>query len=417
MRQAALIVCDGLRDDLITPDDCPNITTLARSGRRFTRHTAVFPSVTRPSAASIATGCHPGRHGLHGNAVALREGDRMVIRDVGKPAFRDRLRQATGATLHAPTLAERLADKGGAVILSNVSPGAAYFHDPDGFGHVYHRAGSFGPGLEPLAPIDAPPGAEGDRVMAERFCAEMLERRPALAVLWLSEPDRTAHHFGLGSPEHRAAIRAADRCVGMVLETARALRARGVDLLLLAGADHGMETIIETIPVDGLLVEAGLKVATDSDDVLVAPQGSAGLIYLHDEAAGRGAAIADWLRRQPWIDRLYVGDALADVHLVPTNGLAMAFSLRKSAAANRFGVPGLTCEAAGSSGVQEKAGLATHGGLGRFETRPFLVVEGGGFAPGSTFAGRTSVVDLAPTILRHLGQAHDDLDGIALARA
>jgi hypothetical protein len=36
------------------------------------------------------------------------------------------------------------------ILFSNVSPGAAYAHDPDGYGFVYHRAGSFGPGRTPL---------------------------------------------------------------------------------------------------------------------------------------------------------------------------------------------------------------------------------------------------------------------------
>ncbi len=50
-------------------------------------------------------------------------------------------------------LAERVVSLGHAMLFSNVSPGAAYFHDPDGFGYVYHRAGSFGPGEAPAASI------------------------------------------------------------------------------------------------------------------------------------------------------------------------------------------------------------------------------------------------------------------------
>ena len=54
---------------------------------------------------------------------------------------------ATGCIAHRPTLAERVSRQGGtAIAISNVSPGAAYFLDPDGFGWVYNPAGSFGPG-------------------------------------------------------------------------------------------------------------------------------------------------------------------------------------------------------------------------------------------------------------------------------
>ena len=45
-------------------------------------HRAVFPSVTRVSAASIATGCHPVRHGLHGNRMALPEEGGFKVREV-----------------------------------------------------------------------------------------------------------------------------------------------------------------------------------------------------------------------------------------------------------------------------------------------------------------------------------------------
>ena len=137
--------------DLITPEDTPFLNELRERAAHFAAHRSVFPSTTRASAASIATGCLPARHGLYGNTMALDEGDGLVCRNVGAPDFRDRLRRATGRTLHVPTLAERLRWHGEDVDLcSNVSPGAAYFQDPDGYGWVYHAAGSYGPGRKPL---------------------------------------------------------------------------------------------------------------------------------------------------------------------------------------------------------------------------------------------------------------------------
>ena len=57
-------------------------------------------------------------------------------------------------------------------------------------------------------------------------------------------------------------------------------------------------------------------------------------------------------------------------------------------------------------------GLGQHGGLGPYETRPVLIASGGGSSPGESGA-RTSAVDIAPTILRHLGAAGLDapMDG------
>ena len=50
------------------------------------------------------------------------------------------MRRVTGRTLRVPTMAERLASSGGQIAYSNVSPGAAYFLDPDHFGMVYSFA-------------------------------------------------------------------------------------------------------------------------------------------------------------------------------------------------------------------------------------------------------------------------------------
>src|SRR3954449_9937983 len=246
--RAVIVVCDSLRADLIGPDDTPFLLELGGRGAWFTAHRSVFPSTTRASAASIATGCRPARHGLLGNTMALDEGEGLVCRSAGAPDFRDRMRRATGRTLHVPTLAERLRWHGETSIsCANVSPGAAYFQDPDGHGWVHHAAGSFGPGRVPVddpASAGLTKGLAGDRAMAERFCSDILEERaPSLAILWLSEPDNTGHHSQLGSPEHRKAIAGADSLVKQVFETVRRLDPSGQDILFVTGSDHGMETV------------------------------------------------------------------------------------------------------------------------------------------------------------------------------
>ena len=164
MNRAVIVICDSLRRDLITPADAPFLCELGQRSAQFVNHAGVFPSTTRTSAASIATGCLPARHGLLGNTMALDEGDGLVCLSVGKPDFRDRLHRATGRTLHMPTMAERLARAGeSAIAFSNVSPGAAYFLDPDGHGWVYNAAGSFGPGRRSLPAARGARGRQGRR--------------------------------------------------------------------------------------------------------------------------------------------------------------------------------------------------------------------------------------------------------------
>ena len=315
MKRAVIVICDSLRRDLITPRDAPFLSELGQRSAQFANHSSVFPSTTRTSAASIATGCLPARHGLLGNTMALDEGDGLVCLSVGKPDFRDRLHRATGRTLHMPTMAERVARAGEtAIAFSNVSPGAAYFLDPDGYGWVYNPAGSFGPGRRPL------PAEEGLAVerarqattpSTERFCAEVLrERAPALAVLWLSEPDYTGHHTPLGLARRIAARSPAPtRMCAASPRPWRALDPSGEDILFVVGSDHGMESVAETIDLDGLLIEAGLKRAPASSDVVVAPNGTAALLYFADpDRRSRCGRSRDFSKRRNGSAASFAGD-------------------------------------------------------------------------------------------------------------
>ncbi len=418
-KRVVIVICDSLRADLIGPKDTPFLVELRERATAFAAHRSVFPSTTRASSASIATGCLPARHGLYGNTQALDEGEGLVCRNAGAPDFRDRMRRATGHTLRVPTLAERLRwHNEVSIVCSNVSPGAAYFQDPDGHGFVYHSAGSYGPGLQPIDDPDSAAlkkGIAGDRAMTERFCAEIVEARaPALAVMWLSEPDYTGHHSPLGSPQHRAAIAAADQCVRLVFETVRRFDPSGEEILFITGSDHGMETISEAIDITGLLVAAGIKEGPDSRDVVVAPQGTSATIYFSAAARGRVASTADFLSRENWAGRVVAGAVLAQVGLPTDTALQVAVAMATDDRVNLHGVRGYGAIVADPSDTESKIGFGQHGGLGANEQRPFLVAEGGGFTT-RVATTPTSLIDIAPTVLRHLRMDHDDMDGRALA--
>jgi arylsulfatase A-like enzyme len=418
MKRAVIVICDSLRADLITPANAPFLCEFRGRVAEFANHSSVFPSTTRTSAASIATGCLPARHGLLGNTMAIDEGDGLVCLSVGKPDFRDRLYRATGRTLHQPTLAERVSRAGGtAVAISNVSPGAAYFLDPDGFGWVYNPAGSFGPGRRPLPAeegLNVTKGAAGDDTATERFCREVLrEWAPALAILWLSEPDYTGHHTPLGSPAHRLAIASADNNVRRVADTVTDLDPSGEDILLIVGSDHGMETVEETIDLDGLLVKAGLKRSPTSSDVVVAPNGTAALLYFADPAGPLVEQVARFLETQEWVGRSFIGPTLAEAGLPTHSALQIALTLKPDERTNPHGVPGHSHIVRDSLEPKDSTGFGQHGGLGRNEQRPFLFISGAGFAPG-TRRERSSLIDIAPTVLRHLALPATGIDGQAL---
>lgn len=412
-----LVVCDSLRPDLVDARTAPTLARLRDEAAFYLFFRGVFPSTTRTSAASIATGCLPAQHGLLGNTMVLDEGDGLACVSVGKADFFDRLRRATGRALGRATLAERVGALGPAIVMSNVSPGAAYAHDPEGAGFVYHRAGSFGPGRDVLAdglPIEV--GAQGDVLMTERFCAALEQRSPPLAVLWLSEPDHTGHHFPLGSPEHRQAIAGADRCVARVLQTVDRLDPSGQRILCTVCSDHGMETVRRRIDIAAHLVQAGWKQSLDSRDLVVAPQGTSAILHFAPQAAASIGRVATWLLRQDFVGQVFTGADLAALGLPARGSLAIALTLAGDDEVNEYGVPGRRDVAENALGGESRPGNGQHGGLGRHEQRPFLALRGGGFEPGHRVEP-ASLIDLAPTFLRHLGLPADGVDGMALPTA
>ena len=70
---------------------------------------------------------------------------------------------------------------------------------------------------------------------------------------------------------------------------------------------------------------------------------------------------------------------------------------------------------AGPLAGEPRGGCGQPGGRGRYEQQPFLLVRGGGFGRGKRIDAPSSPVDIAPTILRHLGLACDGMDGTPLA--
>jgi arylsulfatase A-like enzyme len=418
MRRVVIMTLDGLRRDLISRQTTPHLAAFANQAEWFEDYRTVFPSCTRVVSASLATGCYPATHGLQGNTVALIENGRLLPRDAGDPNFLQHKRQVTGHSLAVPTLAERVKDIGGAIVFSNVSPGAAYAHDPDGHGFVYHRAGSFGPGrvaVHASDHLDVTLDSGGDQKMTARFIGDVLnDRRPAVGVLWLGEPDHIQHNVPLGSPEHLAVLAEADRHAGQVIEAVDRLRAAGDDILLLIGSDHGHQTVSGVVDIDAAMVEAGLKASPESDEIMAISNGTSALIYVDPV---RGPALSDVqniLESSDWVGEFFGPDDLGLIGQAPVGDLAFAVSLRSSEAPNSFGIPGSSLAAKPAFGKPDRLGCGQHGGCGAYEQAPFLIASGKGFAAGATRRTAARIVDIAPTALTHLGLDCSGMDGHSL---
>jgi arylsulfatase A-like enzyme len=289
-------------------------------------------------------------------------------------------------------------------------------HDPLGHGHVYHRAGSFAPGRTPIEgdkALTIGGDLAGDRAAVERFVDDVVAgAKPAFALAWLGHPDTTQHEVPLGSPEHHEALAVADGHAGQVVAAVDAARRAGEDVLLIVGSDHGHQTVSGVVDIAADLVAARLKDSAESADVVVAPNGTAALVYVDRRHADRIPRLAEHLGRAAWAGRV-IGPADLERSGVPAGGqLAFAVAMASDdEARNAFGVPGLSLAAKPADGKPDRLGCGQHGGFGRHEQSPFLIIDGPGFAAGSVIADATSAIDVAPTVLAFLGHSTEGLDG------
>lgn len=413
MQRVVLMIIDGLRQDCARAAWMPSLAELAGTSRHFAGHRGVFPSATRVSSSSIATGCWPARHGLAGNCVAWREGDGFQKVSAGSQTFvRDWIAR-DGQALKVPTMADRFGSD--MLIVSNSSPGAAQLQDPNRAARFLHRTAAWLPGGEEQLPLPITYTGTGDAIATSRFC-ELLLHGPATpcALLWICEPDHSQHALQLGSPDHRAVLAGSDRMVAQVVDAVARLREAGDDVLLLVGSDHGHETIDAVVDVEQALVEAGFKAGPEATDLIVASSGMGGHVYSTNEDPARAAELADWLRAQPWCHDAWSGNRLAELHQVAGNGVVAAFSMARRDTLNPYGVPGYAHAIKDRFSPNDAPGNGQHGGGGPYEGAPLLLANGRGFVAG-TESEASALVDIAPTIYTHLEVAVTGvMDGEAL---
>jgi arylsulfatase A-like enzyme len=448
-RLVIVFVVDGLRPDGISVEDTPTLFRLRAEGVNFTSGHAVVPTVTRVNAATLATGAQPGRHGICGNQMYVPAIERA--RAFGTDDYRRLLRlQGAGGIVLTATLAERLRARGlGLAAVSSGSTGSALLTNPTapaGVGTLVN--GYFEPGRTVAYPAEVsaailakvgPAPAKGggaDRYDAavawtERVLREYVlpELGPAVVLNWLTEPDHTQHHAAVGSPAARETLRADDREIAGVLASLDALGLAGATSVIVA-SDHGFTTNTGGVDVGRALLEAGLKAAPDSDDVVVASSGQAVGLHVKGRDPGRIERLARFVQAQPWGDVVFTagrapGDprgtaagtfALEWIHAAHAGrGPDLLFTFPWTSAPNAFGVPGtdLACVSGGGAPL-----TSDHGSLSPWNVRSTLVAWGAGFRRGVTAPAPAGNVDVAPTILALLGiEERDGLDGRVLAEA
>ena len=418
-----LVVFDGLRPDMVRTDTTPNLCRFAAMGTNFTRARSVFPSETRVCSATVTTGCLPRRHGLIANQFAhpADHGHRV---DTGQMADLRALQQDLGAALlDVPALGERLALAAqDFVVLSSGTTGQSFVLNPraDGLGQItisgHGAAACSKAGRAAITGMDPPPIDPVARAVwiAELFRLKFLPNPPSASVVWLCEPDTSAHYAGLGAPAQMDALRAVDAAFGRIIDAWRAGPQRD-RLQIIVASDHGHATVNRVFSVANAI--AGLSAFKGATLI----PGTSGSIWVPDGDLAQVSALAEWLMRQDWTGCVFAADGAIPPGALPTTalladhprGAPLVYTMRGEAGPARSGLPGTTLYD-GNLAI----GAGTHGGLSAAELHTVLIMAGSRILPGGVSEWPAGLADIAPTILALLdipGAA--EMDGRCLSEA
>jgi hypothetical protein len=405
-----MMVWDGMRPDLISPELTPNLAALGAVGVVFDANHAIVPTVTRVNAATMATGAPPAVHGLPANVFFAPAVDPVAPLSIGEGDNVAQLRAAYGV-FAAPTISDVVRAAGGrTVIVSSGTRGSAQMLHPrrrevgDLIIHptlsIDDELRPFVERLGPLPPANVPDTAR-NRWLA-RAAAEIVlsESRPDVLIFWHDDPDKSQHKFGFGHPLSLQAIRDADAHLGLVLDGLDSSGLRQETVIVVA-SDHGYVGVTDRLDLTPALSAVGADMR-----VVVAGNGCSVLLYLERPSDRHVARLAAEVERLPGVGVMFSGargaavvDGTAPLAAIELDGpLApdLLVTLSWSDDRNQHGRRGVSYESGSTN-------LASHGGASSWEIRNTLILQGAGVASGLRSTVPSGVGDLAPTLLSALG--------------
>ncbi|MFN3486340.1 MAG: alkaline phosphatase family protein [Planctomycetota bacterium] len=415
VERVILVSIDGLRPEFYRDEtyEAPVLRELARRGAWAKGVEGVFPSVTYPSHASIATGVRPWKHGIYANTVWTERGS---TRDWHWYA-RD---------LRARTLWDAAREKGipAAITYWPVSVGAradwvlGEIWDPEGRETAARLQGAATPGL--LLELCLALGVPRERIAQDKAAIDAFvsgaaayvfrRYRPALQFVHLLQVDDVQHKEGRDGPGVREAVRRQDAQVGRIL---RAVREAGEEerTVFVVTGDYGFLDVRRQVHPNAVLREAGFLEVEGGElrswKALVRSSGGSAAVYVKDPAdvprvaeAFRRAAVRDGERLYTVLERAEL-EALgynpeAALALEPADGWAISGSLT-----------GALVE--GTPSVKANHGQRPD----RRELHTGFVAAGPGIRPG-TVIERMRLIDIAPTVARWLGLEMEGVEGEAI---
>ncbi|TNM65345.1 alkaline phosphatase family protein [Aliirhizobium smilacinae] len=439
-----LIVFDGLRPDLINQETMPNLCGFAKRATWFKSASSVFPSMTRVATASIATGCHPAKHGVMGNAFFLPAFASDQIFDTGIYAHIQKVETSVaGGLVTATTFGDQASNFCKSVsIVHTGSPGAAFCLNPRAAKNgqwtfsihgrdatqTPHAVDEMVKRFGPLPLKEIPQYQQTD--YARRVLVEYVLplQKPDVAVIWFNEPDTSFHYKSLKSDDTTSILHHLDGNFGQIIDFLDS-QAGTENYTVIVASDHGHVTITDEVDLYEALQSRGHKPFSSRralfEDCVIAVTGwNVGEITTLDNDHNRISEIASWLQSQEFTGCLFsrnkdgVRGELPGTFSFDLLGIShqrqpdLMYTLKDTNDCDLFGARGTTQVVKGG---QAPVGGGMHGGLNRSEMNSTLMVSGPLFKAGQTSHVACGIIDIAPTILDLIGVPLDEnMDGRSL---
>ncbi|HTM08432.1 MAG TPA: ectonucleotide pyrophosphatase/phosphodiesterase [Verrucomicrobiae bacterium] len=419
IRRVIIVSIDGLMPEAYVAPDAhglkiPTLREMAKNGASSDGVRSVFPSITYPAHASIATGTDPGVHGIVTNAAfdplgKNRQGWRWYATDIRAPTLWDaaQARGLSAALIWWPTTV-------GARVAALVPEYWRAAVEED----VKLLRALATPGLLEAVAARSPTFAEGftppalkDEALTDIAVYAIDALKPHLLMLHLPRVDHEEHSTGPFSEGANAAVEVADQQLARVIAAAKNARTWDETALIVL-SDHGFARISRRVRPGALLLEKNL-VKIEQNRVVdwkAALAVTAGSAYIYVKDAADGAT------------RKKLLEIFSPLEQKPDSGIRRVY--RQEEIRAKGGDPAAFLALEGAEGFEIAPGYrgayisssfnrGTHGyDPERPEMLASMVVYGPAIAPGKIKQAR--LIDVAPTVARWLGLKLERAQGTAL---
>jgi arylsulfatase A-like enzyme len=425
--RVVIVVFDGLRADMVTPELTPNILRVVKKGSWYRQARTIFPSVTRVASTSLATGAHPLMHGIVGNGFYFPQALPDRILDTGKAEHIRTADHATqGAFVTCETIGDVLAKHGKTMsVIHAGSAGSTYCVNPRAHRHGHWTFSVGGHDNTPtphvidevVSHFGPLPEAEVPKIAAQSYLAKIaiekiLPQKSDVTLIWFSEPDTSYHYLEIGSQGARKALINADANLGLILDYIETLPDHE-KLALVIASDHGQISTRDAIPLFEQARAAGFPIAPKNalaEAKIIGAGGSSGELRVPNGDQKTLSYLAHWLMDHEHISHVFSKD-LNGVDGVIDGTLSLSvvgqghertadlmFILKSDMGVDHYGLPGLGLLMPGDVAI----GGGYHGGLNPIELNSVLILAGGDMPSGVVTSAPAGIIDIAPTVLAML---------------